>query len=138
MYQELSKQNVGVVWQQQAYIDTVKTGFDNAEHRADTIGIDVKRLHIQMDVAISKLHEQGRKLEQLEKSMVEFHQKCNHNIRLNMKAIQRQDNVSIYKIEQELKNLVGDMGELKTHVSNIVIKIDQMCVGGVSEPSADS
>ena len=91
-----------------------------------------------MDRAISKLHEQGQKLEQLEKSMVEFHQKCNHNIHWNIKAIQRQDNVSIYKMEQELKNLVGDMGELKTHVLLFLSKIDQMCVGGVSETSAES
>ena len=138
MYQELSKQTVGVVWQQQAYIDTVKTGFDNAEHRADTIGIDVKSLHAKMDRAISTLHNQGHKLEQLEKSMVEFHQKCNHNIKWNIKAIERQDNVSIYKMEQELKNLVGDMEELKTHVLLFLSKIDQMCVGGVSETSAES
>ena len=138
MYQELSKQTVGVVWQQQAYIDTVKTGFDNAEHRADTIGIDVKSLHAKMDRAISTLHNQGHKLEQLEKSMVEFHEKCNHNIHRNIKAIERQNNVSIYKMEQELKNLVGDMEELKTHVLLFLSKIDQMCVGGVSETSAES
>ena len=138
MYQELSKQTVGVVWQQQAYIDTVKTGFDNAEHRADTIGIDVKSLHVKMDRAISTLHNQGHKLEQLEKSMVEFHEKCNHNIHWNIKAIERQNNVSIYKMEQELKNLVGDMEELKTHVLLFLSKIDQMCVGGVSETSAES
>ena len=138
MYQELSKQNVGVLWQQQAYIDTVKTGFDNAEHRADTIGIDVKSLHAKMDRAISTLHNQGHKLEQLEKSMVEFHQKCNHNIKWNIKAIERQDNVSIYKIQKQLENLVGDMEELKTHVSNNLMKIDQMFLGRVSEPSADS
>ena len=72
MHQELSKENVKVIWQQQAYIDTMKTGFDNAEHKADTIIIDVKNLHVKMDCAISKLHNQGQKLEQLEKSMVEF------------------------------------------------------------------
>ena len=138
MHQELSKENVKVIWQQQAYIDTMKTGFDNAEHRADTISIDVKNLHVKMDRAISTLHNQGQKLEQLEKSMVEFHQKCNHNIKWNIKAIERQDNVSIYKMEQELKNLVGDMEELKTHVLLLLSKIDPMCVGGVREARAES
>ena len=71
--------------------------------------------------------------------MVEFHQKCNHNIHQNILAIQRQDNVSIYNVEQELKSLVGDMQELKTHVLLVLSKIDQMCVGGVSgEPGAES
>ena len=116
----------------------MKTGFDNAEHKADTIIIDVKNLHVKMDRAISTLHNQGHKLEQLEKSMVEFHEKCNHNIHRNIKAIERQNNVSIYKMEQELKNLVGDMEELKTHVLLFLSKIDQMCVGGVSETSAES
>jgi len=41
-------------------------------------------------------------------------------------------------MEQELKNLVGDMEELKTHVLLFLSKIDQMCVGGVSETSAES
>ena len=138
MHQEMSKQNVGVVWQQQASIDTMKTGFDNAERKADTINIDVKNLHVKMDRVMSTVHTQGRKLEELEKSMVEFHQKCNNMTQWNIRAIERQDNVSIYKIEQQLSNLVGDMEELKTHVSNILIKIDQMQVGRVSEPSADS
>ena len=56
----------------------------------------------------------------------------------NIRAIERQDNVSIYKIQKQLENLVGDMEELKTHVSNNLMKIDQMFLGRVSEPSADS
>ena len=138
MHQDLSKENVKVIWQQQASIDTMKTGFDNAERKADTINIDVKNLHVKMDRVMSTVHTQGRKLEELEKSMVEFHQKCNHNIKWNIKAIERQDNVSIYKMEQELKNLVGDMEELKTHVLLLLSKIDPMCVGGVREARAES
>ena len=138
MYEEMSKQNVGVVWQQQASIDTMKTGFDNAERKTDTINVDVKNLHVKMDRVISTLYTQGQKLEQLEESMVEFHQKCNHMTKWNIRAIERQDNVSIYKIQKQLENLVGDMEELKTHVSNNLMKIDQMFLGRVSEPSADS
>ena len=68
----MSKQNVGVVWQQQASIDTMKTGFDNAERKTDTINVDVKNLHVKMDRVISTLYTQGQSWRSLKKAWWNF------------------------------------------------------------------
>ena len=93
--------------------------FDNVEKVAETMNRDLSNLHSKMDLQMNRL-------EDIEKNMVEYHQKSNHMSKWNIKAIERQDNVSIAKIDKKLENLAGDMEELKKHVSNIMSKIDKI------------
>ena len=152
MYQETSEQNVGIYWQQQASVERMKAGFDNAERNAETMNSHVVNLHIKMDRQISMLENQMRRLQDIQKHLAaEYQNITGSNIirtlgggitsMTNREYITRIDNrlegltVDIRRIDKKLDDLTGgvekDMDELKNSCVDILIKIDKMGVGGL-------
>ena len=152
MYQETSEQNVGIYWQQQASVQRMRAGFENAERNAETMNSHVLNLHIKMDRQITMLDNQMRRLQDIQKHLAaEYQNITGSNIirtlgggitsMTNREYITRIDNrlegltVDIRRIDRKLEDLlVGvekDMEELKNSCVNILIKIDKMGVGGL-------
>ena len=160
MHQETSKHYVGIYSQQQASIERMNAGFDNAELNAATMNREVANLHIKMDRQISMLENQMRRLQDIQKHLAAEYQNISGSniIRTlggGISSIQRQDNTSmtnreyitridnrlegltvdIRRIDKKLDDLTGgvvkDMDELKNSCVDILIKIDKMGVGGL-------
>ena len=74
MYQETSEQNVGIHWQQQASVQRMRAGFENAERNAETMNSQVLNLDIKMDRQITMLDNQMRRLQDIQKHLAaEYH-----------------------------------------------------------------
>ena len=110
-FQEISRRADNVYYEQQKHMTCTDAGFEIAEKFHEQVKMQMESFNSHMD-----LHETS--LTKLEMRIVEYHQKTIASISAT--------NANVRMIERKLDNVAGDMNMIKTHMSQILVKMNKM------------
>ena len=110
-FQEISRRADDVYYEQQKHMTWTDAGFEIAEKFHEQVKMQMESFNSHTD-----LH--AKSLTKLEMRIVEYHQKTIASISAT--------NENVRSIERKLDNVAGDMNMIKTHMSQILVKMNKM------------
>ena len=110
-FQEISRRADDVYYEQQKHMTWTDAGFEIAEKFHEQVEMQMERFNSHMDLHATSLTK-------LEMRIVEYHQKTIASISAT--------NENVRSIERKLDNVAGDMNMIKTHMSQILVKMNKM------------
>ena len=110
-FQEISRRADDVYYEQQKHMTWTDAGFEIAEKFHEQVKMQMESFNSHMDLHATSLTK-------LEMRIVEYHQKTIASISAT--------NENVRSIERKLDNVAGDMNMIKTHMSQILVKMNKM------------
>ena len=110
-FQEISRRADHVYYEQQKHMTWTDAGFEIAEKFHEQVKMQMESFNSHMDLHATSLTK-------LEMRIVEYHKKTIASISAT--------NENVRSIERKLDNVAGDMNMIKTHMSQILVKMNKM------------
>ena len=110
-FQEISRRADDVYYEQQKHMTWTDAGFEIAEKFHEQVKMQMESFNSHMDLHATSLTK-------LEMRIVEYHKKTIASISAT--------NENVRSIERKLDNVAGDMNMIKTHMSQILVKMNKM------------